>query len=86
MGEADLGGADLGDAETGEQSWRWCCRAGRWIPPGYPPPGGAGEGGGGSNLCEDITEDDVALVGDADKVTQSPAQTRTLANPNPSQP
>ena len=65
------GGGQGPAAGTGEESWRWCCRAGRWI-----PPGGDGEGGGTASICEE----DVALVGDADKVPGGSSSARVFVH------
>ena len=65
------GGGKGPAAGTGEESWRWCCRAGRWI-----PPGGDGEGGGTASICEE----DVALVGDADKVPHGSSSARVFVH------
>jgi DNA polymerase III delta prime subunit len=65
------GGGQGPAAGTGEESWRWCCRAGRWI-----PPGGDGEGGGTASICEE----DVALVGDADKVPHGSSSARVFVH------
>ena len=79
--EAGGGGCDNSSSSRGggqgtcvgsdDESWRWCCRTGRWI-----PPGGDGEGGRISGICES----DVALVGDADKVTHGSSSARVFVH------
>ena len=67
--DADMEDSSGGQDAPADEGWRWCCKTGRWIGPACH-----------SSADNRICEDDVVLVGDADKVPHGSVSSRVFVH------